>query len=105
MAEAHTRGCLPALPKAATTTAIDDQPVPGFCTIFLAGTLAIAGLPSFAAIVNLSWRGLQLRAMTIMQTTLDAAIHTGSVRGAKTFDLLDNELLLHTIEQGLAFTE
>jgi hypothetical protein len=43
--------------------------------------------------------------MIIMQTTLDAAIHTGSMRGAKTFDLLDNELLLHTIEQRLPFTE
>jgi hypothetical protein len=37
--------------------------------------------------------------MTIVQATLYAAIHTGSMRRAKTFDLLDNELLLHTIEQ------
>jgi hypothetical protein len=42
--------------------------------------------------------------MIIMQATLGAAIHTGSTRGAKAFDLLDNELLLHTIEQRLAFT-
>jgi hypothetical protein len=43
--------------------------------------------------------------MTIVQATLHVTNHAGSTRCAKAFDLLDNELLLHTIEQRLAFTE
>lgn len=43
--------------------------------------------------------------MTIVQAMLYAAANTSSTRRAKTFDLLDNELLLHTIEQRLAFGE
>jgi hypothetical protein len=42
--------------------------------------------------------------MTIMQVTLYLAIHAKSTQGAKPFDLLDNEILLHTIEQRLALT-
>jgi hypothetical protein len=37
--------------------------------------------------------------MTIVQAALYAAVRTGSTQLAKTFNLLDNELLLHTIEQ------
>jgi hypothetical protein len=37
--------------------------------------------------------------MVVVQTTLYAAYQTGSTRRTKTVDLLDNELLLHAIEQ------
>jgi hypothetical protein len=57
----------------------------------------VARFLDFAAHGRISFL-TQIKPMTIMQATLHAVDHTGSTRCAKTFDLLDNKLLLHTIE-------